>query len=330
MRAAELEGGKVDTIYFGGGTPSLLPSIEIDRILNTIHSHHSLADSLEITLEANPDDLTPRYVNSLMKTGVNRLSIGIQSFDAKVLKWMNRAHTSEQALNCVGVARSAGFENISIDLIYGVPITDYQPESDLGIAMELTPQHVSAYNLTIEHNTVFGHRLRNGLLVEVPDEEAASNFQLVMDTLRTNQYRHYEISNFALPGYQSRHNLSYWNGIPYLGVGPSAHSFRANIRQFNISNNARYIRAIKLGELPVESEKLSAKQRINEMIMLGLRTNKGVALELNYQDLKWDPDPDQLDTLVANKFAYIYQNRLILTDKGKMIADSITESLMIT
>jgi len=332
MRQAFLGDELVNTIYFGGGTPSLIPADQIAHLLEEVYQRFSVESSAEITLEANPDDLNQEYAKALLNVGINRLSIGVQSFDPQVLEWMNRAHNPQQAGQSVEIARTVGFENISIDLIYAIPLPGYQPEQDLELALRLNPPHISAYNLTIEPSTVFGHRFQKGQLQEVSDDTAAAHFQLVMNELRAAGYRHYEISNFAKPGKESRHNLGYWNGDCYLGFGPSAHSYDGVSRSFNIANNNRYLRAVGEGILPLQREELTAVQHINETIMLGLRTTEGVPLVIEFAELSYNMlqmIPDQLEILVANNFAYIYQDRLVLTDKGKLLADSITERLMI-
>jgi oxygen-independent coproporphyrinogen-3 oxidase len=332
MRINYLPEDPVNTLYIGGGTPSLLRSGEMEGIFSAISSHFKLSEHMEFTLEANPDDITPDYLDSLKNLGVNRLSIGIQTFNPLVLKWMNRAHTVEQALNSVAMAKEAGFQNINIDLIYAVPLEDYSLRDDLSGIIDLKPAHVSAYNLTIEPATVFGRRLKRGLMKEVSEETAASNFQLVMDTLRSAGYRHYEISNFSIPGKESRHNLGYWSGQPYLGIGPSAHSFNGFTRQYNIANNGQYMRAIKSNSLPCTVEELSPEERINEMIMLNLRTCEGLELHLKTDGLEWQLDfhhENYLDNLVQHEYAIIKKNRLILTDKGKQVADRIAEDLFI-
>jgi oxygen-independent coproporphyrinogen-3 oxidase len=322
----------VDTIYFGGGTPSLLNRKQIERILIAVSDHYYLAEQVELTLEANPDDLTPSSLEDLYQLGINRLSIGIQSFNQQVLTWMNRAHTTQQALDSIAWSRKAGFDNINVDLIYGIPLPDYQLEEDLSRVISLMPQHISAYTLTIEPRTVFGHQMKHGLLTEIDEEDAATCFQMVMDGLRSAGYAHYEISNFSLPGKQSNHNLGYWRGQSYLGIGPSAHSFDGKSRQFNIANNALYIKALQDSRIPFTREDLSSKQRVNEMIMLGLRTSEGVNIELQAGDLHWNllqQNAQYLQLLQRDRFAIIEKNKLILTDKGKLIADRISEDLFV-
>ncbi len=327
-----LSGELISTIYFGGGTPSLLNPSDIELILVSLSKWFNLSEEIELTLEANPDDLTEPYLKALYGLAINRLSIGIQSFNQKVLTWMNRAHTSQQAKDSIEWSRNIGFDNINIDLIYGVPLPGYSLEEDLDTIIAFLPQHISAYNLTIEPKTVFGHQLKTGVLKEVSEKVAADSFEKVMDRLRAAGYHHYETSNFSLPGKQSRHNLGYWRGRSYLGIGPSAHSFNGHSRQYNIANNALYVKAINNDQVPYSIEQLSPEQRINEMIMLGLRTSEGVDLKLEAGALRWNlmqHSSTYLDKLVKDQFARIDKNKLILTDKGKLVADRIAEDLFV-
>ena len=322
----------IGTVYLGGGTPSLLSLREIENIIVAVTKVYSLEPHAEITMEVNPDDLNKEYLNTLKKIGINRLSIGIQSFQDSVLSWMNRAHDSKQAIKSIEMALNEGFENISIDLIYGIPLPEYQLCQDLSMAIELGSPHISAYNLTIEPATLFGHQLRKGTLSEVSEEIAAEHFTSVMEILKSADYKHYEISNFAKTGYESRHNLAYWKSTPYLGVGPSAHSFDGTNRQFNVANNALYIKSIGQGKIPMELDILSPEQRINEMIMLGLRTSEGIDLSLEINDVSWSIHSQHsgyLEELLQRKLAMIDKNRLLLTDRGKLIADQIAEDLFI-
>ena len=322
----------VNSIYFGGGTPSLLTGSQIRDLLQHIKKLFPIGEDPEITLEANPDDLNPDYLESLRGLGINRLSIGIQSFDQSVLEWMNRAHNNRQSIGCFEAARDAGFENLSLDLIYAIPLPEYSFVSDLEQALQLAPDHISAYNLTIEPGTLFGHHLKKGLLSEVSEQEAAENFQLAMHFLKDKGFLHYEISNFCKPGKESRHNLGYWNGEPYLGIGPSAHSFDGVHRQYNISSNGRYLQMLQQGQVPCTSEKLLPYQRINEIIMLGLRTSRGVQLQLDADGQSWNIEQqcqDYLEQLIKRKLATVQKNRLLLTDKGKLFADKIAEDLFL-
>ena len=327
-----LFGKSISTIYFGGGTPSLLTPDEIQGIFEEISLHYKLNKVVETTLEANPDDLDPDRLAGLKDSGINRLSIGIQSFQDPVLNWMNRAHNSEQAFDCIQAARSAGFDNISIDLIYGVPLKEHDFGNDLSKAVDMHPDHISAYNLTIEPGTVFGHRHKQGKLKEVSEHRAAEEFMLAMARLVEHGYQHYEISNFALPEMESLHNYGYWDGSHYLGIGPSAHSFNGNSRQFNVANNNQYLQAIEKGKLPFTFESLSISQRINERIMLGLRTSRGIDLQLLAKDFQWDLYQEYrpyIEELGSNGYLRMLNNNLLLTDKGKLIADRIAGDLFV-
>lgn len=253
------EASTLDTVYFGGGTPSLLSTDELQQIWDTIQEYFHVHPDAEITLEANPDDLSESYLNHLSRhTAVNRLSIGIQSFQGPVLQWMHRAHNAAQAMACVPMAKSHGLDNISIDLIYGLP-DPFQPywEKDLDIALDLGVPHLSCYALTVEPGTALGHRVQKGRQVAPGDEATVQQFLHLSHTVRAAGYRHYEISNIARHGFEARHNSSYWNCTPYLGIGPSAHSFVPGKRWWNISNNTRYMEAIHSGTVPAQAEALS-------------------------------------------------------------------------
>ena len=330
LRTEYLSSSTLETVYFGGGTPSLLKAEHLEMILNAIQDHFKLADQPEITLEANPDDLSLQYLKDLWKVGINRLSIGIQSFNDEVLRWMNRAHDQMQALHCVEAAITAGYTNINLDLIFGVPVPGYDLAADLQQMLQLQPVHLSTYQLTIEPRTVFGVRQQQGKLQEVSQEQAAQEFEYIIDVLQAQGYLHYEISNFALPGMESRHNRSYWQQKPYLGIGPSAHSYNGVSRQVNVANNTQYLQAIQRGEIPSELEILSRNEQINERIMTGLRTREGLNLSELLGSFKWDiktERPEYLQQLLKNNYAEIEQNNLILTRKGKLIADQIAAEL---
>jgi oxygen-independent coproporphyrinogen-3 oxidase len=254
----------LSTIYFGGGTPSLLRQPELEIIFEGIHSIYSAVDRAEISLEANPDDLTKEKLAELRQLGINRLSIGVQSFDDAILKFLNRAHDSDEATRCIAAARSEGLNNISVDLIYAIP---GQPQErwkkNIEKVLHLSPEHVSAYALTIEKKTAFGQQQKKGQLHPVSEEIAAEQFELLMDMMQAAGYEQYEISNFCRPGFHSRHNTSYWQQVPYLGIGPSAHSYDGESRQFNISNNSLYRKAIENNTVPCEREVLTRENRIN-------------------------------------------------------------------
>ncbi len=278
LRAGFLPGGSktaINTIYFGGGTPSLLPVADIAHIINRAGELFDISGVEEITLEANPDDLSPEYLCELRRAGVNRLSIGVQSFIDTHLRWMNRRHDAARAVTAVREAQEAGFDNISVDIIYGLPVMSMDELSyNLDTLLYLGIQHISAYHLTIEPGSVFGRRAGKGLLSPIGEQESRAHYDLVHDRLTEAGFTHYEISNFALPEHESRHNSSYWNGTPYLGLGPSAHSFDGKSRGWNVSDNAAYLRGVESGNC-YTVEHLDAKDRYNEYVMTSLRTAGG-------------------------------------------------------
>lgn len=324
---------RVKTIYFGGGTPSLIPVHELGGILETIHSTFQVNPLAEITLEANPDDLTPSALKAFSSVGINRLSIGIQSFHAEQLKFLNRAHDADSAVQSFNDARKAGFKNISIDLIYAIPgETDSQWLADIRNAIALQPEHISCYALTIEEKTVFGRWSAAGKLTPTVDEVAARQLEMLMDELSAAGYEHYEISNFAKPGWYSKHNSSYWKQEKYLGVGPSAHSFDSDTRQFNIANNHLYVKSIQEGNLAYEKEELTQEHKINEYILTTLRTSWGTNLQILKQLYGYDlfkENDAYLSQLLKNDFIVVENEVLRLTRKGKLLADKISSDLFV-
>lgn len=327
-----LEAEPVDTIYLGGGTPSLLSREQLVSIFESLSSNFTLTPS-EITLEANPDDLTREKLQSLRELGINRLSIGIQSFDDAVLKYLNRAHNAKLAIQCVEDAYSAGFDNVSIDLIYAIPgQSEDQWRSNIGKAIELRPQHVSSYSLTIEEGTVFGNRVAKGKLHPVADDATAIQMEMLADRLEREGYQHYEVSNFSEPGFESRHNSNYWRNKKYLGLGPSAHSYNGTTRQFNVSNNIQYLKSISEDTLPATIETLSNNDRINEYLLTSLRTSWGTNLgklkdEFNYDILA--SHGRYVDTLLQNGLAVLSDHCVFLTRKGRLLADKIASELFV-
>ena len=322
----------LDTIYFGGGTPSLLTAGELDTIFAAIHQHFAVAPGAEITLEANPDDLTALKLAELAATAVNRLSIGLQSFYEPHLRLMNRAHTAQESGAAVRRAQDAGFENLSIDLIYGVPAPGHHIwEADLANAFALDVPHVSAYALTIEPDTVLGRRQGKGTFAAPPDEFVAVQFELLLAQMRAHGYGQYEISNFCQPGRESRHNSNYWRGVPYLGVGPSAHSFDGHNRQFTVANNPQYVTAVlERDEVTATLEVLTARDRANEYLLTTLRTARGCDLAYLRDALGLDlaaAHPAYLGILTIQGWAIIQNEVLTLTDAGKLLADQITLEL---
>lgn len=287
----------------------------------------------EVTLEANPEDLTTAKLDTFKKLGVNRLSIGIQSFWDEHLRFMNRSHSSGQALKCVELAQKAGFENISIDLIYGVPFKDHSVwQNDLQKAIELNVPHISAYCLTIEEKTAFGKWQKTGKLAPIDDHFSAEQFETLVSVLEGAGYEQYEISNFAKPGRYSKHNTAYWQQKPYLGIGPSAHSYNSSTRQYNIANNALYIEAISDSKIPCTVEVLEASQAFNEYLLTTLRTMWGTSLEL--ADTKFGVNllkekEKELSLLRKEELLFTTDSTLYLTKKGKLFADEITSQLML-
>ncbi len=325
---------QVGTIYFGGGTPSVLPAKHFERIFDVITRHFSVAENAEITIEANPDDLDAKKIAELRQLPVNRFSIGIQSFFEEDLRWMNRAHNATEAEDCIKRSQDAGFENLSIDLIYGYPLlTDTKWLQNINKAIEFQTPHISAYSLTVEPRTALAHAIKKGKQVPVNDEQSAAQFMILIDKLKEGGFEHYEISNFARPGKYAVHNTNYWRGVPYLGIGPSAHGFDGQTRYLNIANNAAYLSDLQEGRLAETIEELSQYDRFNEYIMTSLRTMWGISLD------KIGSDFGKLflaDTL-KNMKIFIERNwltneneYLILTTDGKLFADYIASELFIT
>lgn len=321
---------QIQTIYFGGGTPSLLTEDELGRILNRLHTLFSITPDAELTLEANPDDMAvPGRLTAWRQAGINRLSIGIQSFYEEDLRWMNRVHNARQALESIRQARDAGLDNISIDLIYGTPgLSDEGWKKNVEQAFQLEIPHLSCYALTVEPRTALDTMIRQHKKKDVDPDDQARQFLLLMDWTAAAGYEHYEISNFSLPGRRSRHNTSYWQGKPYLGLGPSAHSYDgAASRQWNIANNALYI---KDPISQIEKETLTPTQQLNEFIMISLRTMEG--LDLDAVTTRWDTHKTQ--TLLTQAEPYIREGKMILkhgnlalTRNGKLLADGIAAAL---
>jgi oxygen-independent coproporphyrinogen-3 oxidase len=281
LRAAYIQGAKIDTVYFGGGTPSLLEQADLERIMGAIHEHFSLSPAAEITLEANPDDIGIPALRSWRSMGITRLSIGVQSFYDEDLRWMNRAHNAAQSLDAIRTAQDEGFAELSLDLIYGGPtLTDDRWKENIERALRLGVPHLSCYALTVEPRTALDHLIRRRKVEPVDPERQARQFLILMECLEGAGFEQYEISNFSLPGRRSRHNSSYWKGIPYLGLGPSAHSYDGRSRQWNIADNTKYLHAMEAGAPLFEKEELTTEQRLNEYIMISLRTVEGCDLGL--------------------------------------------------
>jgi len=328
-----LAGQSLQTIYFGGGTPSLLHENELEQLLTQIQKYFTVESNAEITLEANPDDLDREKLATIKSMGINRLSIGIQSFNDQRLRYLNRIHNGKEAVEVVENARKAGFENLNCDLIYGIPAPDHQQwEQDLMNMIKLAPNHISAYCLTIEPGTYFGRMVERNKIKEADEEFAAGEYEILVQQLENAGFQHYEISNFARPGQLSRHNTSYWQGKPYLGVGPGAHSFNGNTRFFNVSNNAIYLKNIKAGQIPAEQEYLNKNQLINEYLMTTLRTQWGCDLDFifqNYQLDLWNIEGEKLKAMISNGFIKQEKTVISLTGKGKLLADQIILELFL-
>jgi oxygen-independent coproporphyrinogen-3 oxidase len=337
LRKDELKNEFVETIYFGGGTPSLLNTEELQLLLNTIYCNYNVNSNPEITLEANPDDLSEEKIIELSKTPINRLSIGIQSFFDDDLKFMNRAHSAEESKKCLKVALQY-FNNITIDLIYGVPnMTNKKWVKNLKIAFDFGVPHISSYALTVEEKTALDTFIKKGKVPPVDENLALEHFNILTEETEKRGFIQYEISNFGKPNYFSKHNTSYWLGENYLGIGPSAHSFNGAERAWNVSNNAKYISSINENKLPIEIEKLTGNNRFNEYIMTGLRTIWGVSFEkvekefgaLRLELLKKNSEPFINKGLLEVQLSTFASPTLVTTKKGKFLADRIASDLFI-
>lgn len=324
----------VHTLYFGGGTPSLLTDGELAALFDVVKSHYALLPGAEVTLEANPDDLSEAALFMLRDTGINRLSIGIQSFNDAILESLSRSHDARQAVNAIRGSREAGFPNISIDLMYAIPGLSMQEwERTVETAIALAPDHISAYTLTVEPRTYFGHLASRGALTETDEETAAAQMERLIDLLAAAGFEQYEVSNFARPGFESRHNRGYWNHQHYLGVGPGAHSYNGSTRQWNVRNNHIYIKAITEGRVPFESEILKRADHINEYLLTSLRTTSGCDLERLRSDFDFDLAADRtqyLQHLRSLGLATLHESILQLTRKGRLLADKIASDLFVS
>ena len=355
LQANYLINRRLETIYFGGGTPSLLNMNELYDIFETIKKHYTFADDIEITMEANPDDITKDRLAILQRFGFNRLSIGIQSFDDDFLKYMNRIHNGQHAEDCVRLAQEMGFENLTIDLMYGIHPLQTLPKKersaaqnkthtgfdkgvhqiwqrDLEKAISLNVPHISSYCMTIEPKTVFAKWLQLNKIPPIDEEFASQQYEILENTLASAGYEQYEIASFCKNSQYSRHNTSYWQRHEYLGVGPSAHSFNGQSRQFNVSNNAEYIKVISLGQVPADYEILTPEEKVNDYIMTGIRTKWGCDLgEIEKMvGTKWLKSNEEIlkQNLVQNLL--ILDNQILtLTQKGKLFADKIASDLFL-
>lgn len=321
----------ISTIYFGGGTPSLLTTAELNLVFECLYNNFHIDSSAEITLEANPDDLTDDKINGLRNSPVNRLSIGVQSFRDEDLRFMNRAHSREQALESIKQAQDKGFENITIDLIYGIPgLLAQQWVDNLNIAFRLGIPHLSCYALTIEENTALYHQIKQRKIEPISDEQIASQFEILMSETKKNGYEQYEISNFCKSSNYSKHNSSYWNKDAYLGLGPSAHSYRGAKRMWNVSNNTKYINSLIEDKLPFEMEVLSLTDSFNEYVMTSLRTKWGCNIsyiQKEFSSTLAHHFKKEINKHLTKGFVSEESGIYFLTETGKLHADGIASDL---
>jgi oxygen-independent coproporphyrinogen-3 oxidase len=328
-----LAGETIHTIYFGGGTPSILEESDIRLLLDTIRHHYSVSEQAEITLEANPDDIHPDKLKAWKAAGINRLSIGVQSFFEEELRWMNRAHNARQAIQCIEWSQQEGLTNLSIDLIYGSPLlTDEMWQQNVERATYFQIPHLSCYALTVEEKTPLFKQIQKHQVVDVDSDKQARQFLMLMQWLREKGYEHYEVSNFALPNFRSQHNSSYWKGEKYLGIGPSAHSYNGIERRWNIANNQVYIKNTLESHPKRETEVLTSIQRLNELIMISLRTKEG--LDLDRLEKGWGREQRakiarELEKYRKAGLVDVHHERAQLTDEGMLRADGIASDLFV-
>lgn len=325
--------GVIRTLYFGGGTPTLLTFPEWESLLNTLHNHFDLSQLEEITAEGNPEQLTVNYCRNLLQLGINRLSIGVQSFQGHVLNFMGRRHTAQEAKQAVENAVNAGFRNISIDLIYGVSeCSDEQWVNDVHTALSLPIQHLSCYALTSEENSILYKQIQNRKHAPIDDEQAARQYTILLEALAQSNFHHYEVSNFAVAGYESKHNASYWNHTPYIGLGPSAHSFNGYSRQWNPASINNYAKNLDQGILYEEQEVLTRNDRLNELILLSLRTHNGInlcQLEQQFGNSARHQLENHFRQHVNPKYFEFIDNHIRLTDSGLWFADGIASDAFV-
>jgi oxygen-independent coproporphyrinogen-3 oxidase len=322
----------VETIYFGGGTPSLLTKDEIKLILDTIHLNYNVKKDAEITIEANPDDLSTEYIKTLAQTNINRLSIGIQSFQDAILQKMNRRHNANQAINCIKQAQHEGFNNISADLIYGIPELSVNTWiDDLNQMEKLNIQHLSAYHLTIEPNTKFGELLKKNKISIIKESDSIQQFNTLINWAKTNNFEHYEISNFAKNGLYSQHNTNYWKQKKYLGIGPSAHSYNQKTRSWNIANTKQYIDAVNNNKIYSEIETLTETDKYNEFLITWLRTKWGINLidiKKQFGNKRQQKLLKLLEPFIKDNSINFKNNYAILSNKGIFISDLILSNII--
>ncbi|MDZ4668895.1 MAG: radical SAM family heme chaperone HemW [bacterium] len=333
LRKDELGNEAIESIYFGGGTPSLLSKQELELIFNTLYQHYNLSQVKEITLEANPDDLSMSYLSHLAQTPINRLSIGIQSFDDAHLQFMNRAHSAKEAMQCVKMAQDKGLQKISIDLIYGIPGMGKELwKQNVETAINLGVQHISSYCLTIEPKTVFGQQLKKDKFELMPEEDAETQFLDLIQITEANGFEQYEISNFAKSNAYALHNTNYWRGVSYLGVGPGAHSHFPGVRMWNISNNQQYLRQIEVNILPLEKENLSLDNQFNEWVMTGLRTQWGLSLnegKRRFGSDRMEALNESLKVYILSGKVLVNGDQIVLDKLARFLADGIASAAFI-
>jgi len=330
LRKAELGKQTIQYIYFGGGTPSVCSTVEMEQILEAIYANFSVSETPEITLEANPDDLTEDKVRAIAQTKINRLSIGVQSFFERDLKLMNRAHNASEALSCIRFSKQY-FDNISIDLIYGIPgLTNQEWEQNLQQTLALGIPHISCYALTVEENTALERFIEKGMIEAVSNSQSSEQYHLLVDTFEAAGYINYEFSNFGKKGYFSGNNTAYWQRKSYIGIGPSAHSFNGKKRSWNVSNNALYLKSMENGMRPFEEELLSTADQYNEYIMTGLRTIWGISIdkiEVEFGEVYKFHFEKLSQKHLEDQLMYKSKQQYHLTKKGKFFGDGITSDL---
>ena len=331
LRKAELsDNEKIRSIYFGGGTPSLLSSSEVSVLIKEVKRNFNVAVDAEVTLEMNPDDDRPNYLEELKVVGVNRLSVGIQSFHEEELKLMNRAHNAQEAFDVLNRIQGL-YDNFSLDLIFGLPNSTTESwQKNIGYALQFNPAHISSYLLTVEPKTVLNHQIDNKQIEVLGEEDVLTQFNFLVDRLQAKGYDHYELSSFGKPGFRSVNNMAYWSEKPYLGIGPSAHSFNGETRSWNISNNAQYLKGISIGKPFIEREKLSVTDRYNEYIMIGLRMQNGISL--NYIEKNFGSDYKKLlikgvQSQIASQVLYYDGDLLKVSRNAMMLVDGLASDL---
>lgn len=334
IRKDYLKGSAIETVYFGGGTPSLMPVNTLTSLLEKVYQGYPVSDHPEITLECNPDDLDVKYIKELRSVYDFRINLGVQSFDDRELAFLGRRHGADKAREALQILLDHGFSNVGIDLIYGLPVSTSESwHRNLEEAFRFPIQHLSAYHLTIEPGTPFYKQLQKGKLHEISEDKSTRQFRMLMEHASNQGFEHYEISNFARPGYHSRHNTHYWKGIPYLGVGPSAHSFNGTSRQWNVSDLERYIESAEQGKVDAETETLTHLDHFNEYIMTGLRTQWGLSIQTlreKFTDFYDAAFQNQIKQFEKQGWVKTENSSIRLTSEGKFLSDYIIQRLFKT